>query len=44
MIRLLVGIVMLSHVHSLNFEQEKVISVEKVENKVQIGAIAEQYK
>lgn len=40
MIPILVGIVMLSHVNFLNFDQEKVISVEKVENKVQIGAIA----
>lgn len=40
MIPMLVGIVMLSHVNFLNFDQDKVISVEKVENKVQIGAIA----
>lgn len=40
MIPMLVGIVMLSHVNFLNFGQDKVISVEKVENKVQIGAIA----
>ncbi len=40
MIPLLVGIGMLSHVNLLNFEQDKVISIDKVENKVQIGAIA----
>ena len=40
MIHVLTGIIMFYHVNSLNIEQPRVISVEKVENKVQIGAIA----
>lgn len=40
MIHVLTGIIMFYHVNLLNIEQPRVISVEKVENKVQIGAIA----